>query len=113
MRGHGLKILKGTLEIMILKTLHRGPNHGYGIARWLKNTSSDAFQVEEGALYPALRRLEKRGLIGSGWEVTDTGREAKIYRLTSEGEKALDVASANWDRYVSAMSSVMNATSTE
>jgi DNA-binding PadR family transcriptional regulator len=82
-------------------------NHGYGIARWLRETSSDEFQVEEGALYPALRKLEKRGLINSAWEITNTGREAKIYRLTVEGEEALDAASANWDRYVNAMASVM------
>ena len=107
MGGHGLKILKGTLEILILQTLHRGANHGYGVARWLRETSSDAFQVEEGALYPALRKLEKRGLIDSAWEVTSTGREAKIYKLTPEGEEALDAASANWDQYVSAMASVM------
>jgi transcriptional regulator len=107
MGENGLKILKGTLEILILKTLHREPNHGYGIARWLRETSSDEFQVEEGALYPALRKLEKRGLINSAWEITNTGREAKIYRLTVEGEEALDAASANWDRYVSAMASVM------
>ncbi len=107
MGGHGLTILKGTLEILILKTLHRGPNHGYGIARSLRETSSDAFQVEEGALYPALRKLAKRGLIDSAWEITNTGREAKIYNLTPEGEEALDAASANWDRYVNAMASVM------
>ncbi len=107
MGGNGLKIIKGTLEILILKTLHREPNHGYGIARWLKETSSDAFQVEEGALYPALRKLEKRGLINSVWEVTNTGREAKVYRLTPDGEEALQAASANWDQYVSAMASVM------
>jgi transcriptional regulator len=107
MGGNGLKILKGTLEILILKTLHQGPNHGYGIVRWLKEISSEEFQIEEGALYPALRKLEKRGLIASAWEVTDTGREAKFYHLTPVGEEALDEATANWDRYVHAMDSVM------
>jgi len=107
MGGSGLKILKGTLEILILKTLHRGPNHGYGIVRCLKEISSEEFQVEEGALYPALRKLEKRGLIESAWETTSTGREAKTYRLTNEGVEALSAASANWDRYVSAMASVL------
>ncbi len=102
-----LEILKGTLEILILKTLNRGPNHGYGIGRWLKESSSEAFQVEEGALYPALRRMEKRGLIVADWDVTDTGREAKFYSLTPEGEKELDAAQANWDRYVSAMAQVL------
>lgn len=102
-----MKILKGTLEIIILKTLHRGPNHGYGIVRWLKEISSEEFQIEEGALYPALRKLEKRGLVASRWEVTNTGREAKFYNLTQAGEAALAEATANWDRYVNAMDSVM------
>ena len=102
-----LEILKGTLEILVLKTLARGPNHGYGIARWLKENSSEAFQVEEGALYPALRRMEKRGLIVADWDVTDTGREAKFYSLTPEGAQELDAAQANWDRYVKAMTQVL------
>ena len=104
-----LEILKGTLEILILKTLERGPNHGYGIARWLKDSSAEAFQVEEGALYPALRRMEKRGLLVSDWDVTDTGREAKFYRLTPEGEGLLEAAHAKWDRYVVAMAQVLGA----
>jgi len=102
-----LEILKGTLEILVLKTLDRGPNHGYGIGRWLKENSSEAFQVEEGALYPALRRMEKRGLIVADWDVTDTGREAKFYSLTPEGERELNAARANWDRYVTAMAQVL------
>lgn len=107
MGNDGMKILKGTLEILILKTLQRAPNHGYGIVRWLKDISADEFQIEEGALYPALRKLEKRGLVSSAWDVTNTGREAKFYRLTPEGVEALDQAVANWDRYVSAMDRVM------
>ncbi len=107
MGSSGLKILKGTLEILILKTLHRAPNHGYGIVRWLKETSSDEFQIEEGALYPALRKLEKRGLVDAAWETTSTGREAKVYRLTGDGEESLAAATAHWDRYVSAMDRVM------
>jgi PadR family transcriptional regulator PadR len=109
MRGSPLEILKGTLDILILKTLSRGPNHGYGIARWLRETSSEAFQVEEGALYPALRRLEKRGLVTSGWDVTETGREAKFYHLTSGGRRELDSALANWSRYVTAMGHVLDS----
>ena len=107
MGGHSLEILKGTLEILILRTLSRAPNHGYGIARWLKETSADAFVVEEGALYPALRRIEMRGLIEAEWDVTETGREAKFYRLTSLGEEELERAQANWARYVMAMAQVM------
>jgi PadR family transcriptional regulator PadR len=106
--GSPLELLKGTLDTLILKTLSRGPNHGYGIARWLRESSADAFQVEEGALYPALRRLEKRGLLASGWDVTETGREAKFYRLTEEGRAELHAALANWSRYVSAMGQVLD-----
>lgn len=107
--GSPLELLKGTLDTLILKTLSRGPNHGYGIARWLKETSAEAFQVEEGALYPALRRLEKRGLLASGWDVTETGREAKFYRLTQEGRAELEAALAHWRRYVSAMGQVLDS----
>jgi transcriptional regulator len=103
-----LEILKGTLEILILKALSRGPNHGYGVARWLKDTSAEAFQVEEGALYPALRRMERKGLLLSDWDVTETGREAKYYRLSAEGEAELRAAEENWARYVAAMGVVLN-----
>ena len=107
MGGSSLEILRGTLDILILKALSRKPDHGYGIARWLKETSAEAFQVEEGALYPALRRMEKKGLIVSDWDVTETGREAKYYRLTPEGQGKLDSALANWNRYVEAMAHVL------
>jgi transcriptional regulator len=107
MGERALEILKGTLEILILKTLQQAPNHGYGIARWLRESSHDAFQVEEGALYPALRRMEKRGLLVADWDVTDTGREAKFYRLTEVGKGELEKAQATWDRYVLAMTRVL------
>ena len=107
MGGSSLEILRGTLDILILKTLSRKPDHGYGIARWLKETSAEAFQVEEGALYPALRRMEKRGLIVSDWDVTETGREAKYYHLTRKGHAELDTALAKWNRYVEAMAHVL------
>lgn len=103
-----LEILKGTLEVLILKALSRAPNHGYGIARWLKETSIDAFQVEEGALYPALRRMEKKGLLLSDWDITPTGREAKFYRLSTEGEKELEAGQVGWARYVAAMGHVLD-----
>jgi len=107
MGANGLEILKGTLDTLILKALQREPNHGYGIGRWLRETSSDAFQVEEGALYPALRRMEKRGLLRSAWDVTDSGREAKFYRLTPEGVRVLEEAQANWSQYVTAMARIL------
>jgi PadR family transcriptional regulator PadR len=107
MGGSSLDILKGTLDLLILRTLNRGPNHGYGITKWLREISGEAFQIEEGALYPSLRRLGAKGLISSAWDVTDTGREAKFYHLTARGREEMDSALANWDRYVVAMAHVL------
>ncbi len=106
-----LEILKGTLDTLILRTLSQGPNHGYGIARWLREQSGEAFQVEEGALYPALRRMVKRGLLRADWETTETGREAKVYRLTARGRTELKAAQARWERYVAAMGQVFGGES--
>jgi PadR family transcriptional regulator PadR len=105
-----LELLKGTLDVLILKTLSRGPMHGYAVSRWLRETTEEAFQVEEGALYPALRRLEKREFVESEWSVTDTGREAKFYRLTPAGEAELRSGLRNWQRYVRAMDRVLGVT---
>ncbi len=102
-----LEILKGTLDLLILKTLSRGPNHGYGISRSLRETSARAFQVEEGALYPALRRLEKRGLLVAAWDTTETGREARFYNLSATGREALEAEMREWERYVAAMGQVL------
>jgi transcriptional regulator len=107
MGGQGLELLKGTLDILILRALEPGPNHGYGIAKWLREKSSQAFQVEEGALYPALRRMEQRGLIDADWDVTETGREAKFYTLTRSGERELESGRGGWERYVTAMARVL------
>lgn len=109
MHGDSLELLKGTLDVLILKTLSRGPLHGYGVSRWLRETTEDAFQVEEGALYPALRRLEKRGLVESEWGVTETGREAKFYQLTRAGRAELASGLRTWHRYVDAMSRVLGS----
>jgi transcriptional regulator len=109
MGKESLEILKGTLDLLILKTLSTEPNHGYGISRWLRATSGEAFQVEEGALYPALRRLEKRGLLSTRWGTTETGREAKFYTLTPPGRAELDEALKGWSRYVAAMGHVLES----
>lgn len=109
MAESSLELLKGTLDVLILKTLSRGPLHGYAVSRWLRETTGDAFQVEEGALYPALRRLEKRELVEAEWGVTDTGREAKFYRLTPGGEAELRSELRRWQRYVDAMARVLGA----
>ena len=111
MSRHSLELLKGTLDIVILKTLEGGPRHGYGISRWVRDATAEDLSIDEGALYPALRRLEKRGLVVSEWGVSDTGRDAKFYRLTPDGEKELTSAVHTWERYVSAMSRVLGAAS--
>ena len=102
-----LEILKGTLDIVLLKALSNGPRHGYAVSRWLRETTVDAFQVEEGALYPALRRLEAKGLVEAEWGKTDTGRDAKFYQLTNAGEAELERAVDKWHRYVDAMARVV------
>ena len=106
-----LDLLKGTLDVLILKTLKRGAMHGYGVSRWIRETTGEVFRVEEGALYPALRRLEKRGFVEASWGVTDTGREARFYELTSAGEAELSSALEGWHRYVEAMGQVLGAAS--
>ena len=104
-----MDLLKGTLDVLILKTLSHGPMHGYGVSRWLRETTRDSFQVEEGALYPALRRLEKRGLLTAQWETSDTGRQAKFYTLTPAGEEELARSVASWNDYVDVMALVLGS----
>lgn len=107
MADTSMELLKGTLDILILKTLSQGAMHGYGVSRFLRETTDEAFDVQEGALYPALRRLEARGLLESRWEKTDTGRDAKFYTLTSEGEAELERSVRSWRSYVDAMARVL------
>ena len=104
-----MTLLKGTLDVLILKTLSWGPAHGYAISRWIRQTTADAFTIEEGALYPALRRVEAHGWIESAWKTTGTGREAKVYKLTIAGRRQLQVELSTWSRYVAAMSRVLES----
>jgi transcriptional regulator len=108
-----MELIKGTLDVLILKTVSWGPLHGYGISRALRHATGDTLTVEEGALYPALRRLERKGMLESEWGVTDTGRDAKFYRLTGAGERTLEAEVASWRRYVDAMASVLFGTARE
>jgi transcriptional regulator len=108
-----LTLLKGTLDVLILRTLGWQPMHGYALSRWIREHSRDAFRIEEGALYPALRRLEERGLIAGAWSLTDTGREAKFYELTDEGRRAMRAEVREWTRYVEAMTRVLQARPTQ
>lgn len=104
-----IRLLRGTLDVMILKALSWGPMHGYAVSRWIADTTEDTFTVQEGALYPALRRLEQRKLLESRWDVSETGREARFYRLTSAGRESLKAEVRSWTRYVQAMSRVLQA----
>ena len=104
-----LDLLKGTLDVLILKALSWGPCHGYGISKAIRAATEGAFQVEEGALYPALRRLERRGQVSAEWGETETGRRARFYRLSVEGRATLEQEVQTWGRYVDAMSRVLYA----
>jgi transcriptional regulator len=108
-----MQLLKGTLDIIILRTLSWGPAHGYAISRWIRQTTDDELAIEEGALYPALRRLEEREWVESQWKTTDSGREAKVYRLTSLGRKQLHEELSGWSRYVTAMKRVLETRPSE
>lgn len=102
-----MELIKGTLDILILRTLQDQALHGYAISKTIREISGDVLQVEEGALYPALRRLEKRGLLRSQWGTTDTNREAKFYELTASGRRQLAEAVSGWRGYVAAMDRVL------
>jgi len=99
--------LHGTLDALILKTLLGGPSHGYAITRWLRHRSSDAIQVEEGSLYPALYRMEKKGWIEAEWGVSELGRKARIYNLTPLGKKQLAIEVDRFALFVAAVSPIL------
>jgi PadR family transcriptional regulator len=99
--------LHGTLDALVLKTLSAGPRHGYAIARAIEEATEDVIQVEEGSLYPALYRMEKRGWIEADWGTSETGRRAKLYRLTNTGRKQLRLETAEWTQFATAVSRVL------
>lgn len=99
--------LPGTLESLILKTLTRGPLHGYAIARWIEDTTDRVLAVEEGSLYPALYRMEKRGWIEAEWGTSELGRRAKMYRLTRKGRQQLASDTEAWSAFAQAVNRVM------
>ena len=100
-------LLQGTLDMLILKALSRGAAHGYSIAEFIQQSSDDILRVEEGALYPALHRLELRGLLQGEWGVSDNNRRAKFYKLTAAGRKHLAGEASNWGRLSNAITRVM------
>lgn len=98
---------QGTLDLLILKVIAVGPLHGYAIAQRLGQVSRGVVQVPEGSLYPALHRLENRGFLVADWKATDTGREAKFYRLTRKGRKQLEAEAASWQRLIEAVGLIL------
>lgn len=102
-------LIQGTLEMLILRALMRGRMHGYAVAEWIHQTSQQVLKVEEGALYPALHRLELRGLLVAEWGASENNRRAKFYRLTAEGRKRLNTESQRWARLSAAVAFVMQA----
>jgi PadR family transcriptional regulator, regulatory protein PadR len=102
-------LLQGTLDMLVLKVVALESIHGYGIAQRIRQISKDVLQVQQGSLYPALHRLEKRGWLTSEWREAETGREAKFYSLTKLGRKQLDAEAANWDRLSAAVGQILRA----
>lgn len=101
------ELLHGTLDTLILRTLTWGERHGYAIARWIATISDEALQIEEGSLYPALYRLERKGLIEAAWGLSETKRRVKLYRLTKAGRERLAVETAQWRRFSEAVGKVL------
>ncbi len=103
----GSNLFTGTLDLLMLQTLRWGPKHGYAIGKWLSEATSGSVALEESALYPALHRLEKKGLIKGGWGLTDTSRRARFYTLTNKGKKTLEKETARWEEHAGAVFAVL------
>ncbi|MGH7636959.1 MAG: PadR family transcriptional regulator [Gemmatimonadaceae bacterium] len=107
--SRSVDLLQGTLDLLILKTLSWGPAHGYAIARWIEQLTGEVLRVGEGSLYPALHRLEERGWVDGKWELSETKRRTKVYRLTTEGRTQLRAESGTWKQFVAAVGKVLDA----
>jgi PadR family transcriptional regulator PadR len=105
-----VELLQGTLDVLVLKTLSWGPRHGYAVVRWIEQVTGAVLVVEEGSLYPALHRLERKGWISSEWGVSENNRRAKFYALTPAGRQQLRAQTANWQRFATAVSRVLTFT---
>ena len=111
MAKDSLDLLRGTLDVLILKALSWGPQHGYAVARWIRQRTDNDMLIEEGALYPALYRLEGQDLIDASWGTSDNNRRAKFYKLTAAGRRRLHADTQTWDRYAAAVARVLRAPS--
>ena len=100
-------LLQGTLDLLILRTLALGPQHGWGISQRIRQTSADVLRVNQGSLYPALHRLEDQGWVASEWGTSENNREAKFYRLTKRGQRQLEIETADWEQMVLAVRRVL------
>ena len=103
----GSNLFTGTLDLLMLQTLKWGPKHGYGIGKWIGERTDGSVRLDESALYPALHRLEKKGLIEGSWGETDTGRRARFYALTKKGWTALQKETARWEEHAGAVEAVL------
>lgn len=102
-------LLQGTLDVLVLRALSRGPMHGYAVARFIRDGSSGSFRILDGALYTALHRLEERGWVEAEWGQSDKKKRAKFYRLTTAGRRALKAETTSWEQYAAAVSRVLAA----
>ena len=109
MPNNDLSLIRGTLDLLILKTLSWGPMHGLGVIRWIERTTTNELLIEEGALYPALHRLEDKGLLAAEWGFSENDRKAKFYRLTAAGRRHLAAEQTRWARYARVVGLVLNA----
>jgi transcriptional regulator len=109
MTTDGLDLLQGTLDVLVLRALAGRPQHGYAVARFIRDSSDGTFRIIDGALYTALHRLEERGWVESEWGLSEKGKRAKFYRLTTVGRRALRNEAAIWERYVDAVGKVLRA----
>ena len=107
MPADNLDLLQGTLDLLVLKTVAWEPMHGYAVSRWIARATDDDLQIEEGALYTALHRLEKRGWLASEWGLSENNRKAKFYRLTAAGRRQLAAKTEVWTRYAGAVTRVL------
>jgi PadR family transcriptional regulator PadR len=106
-----VELLRGTLDLLILRTVKQGPAHGHAIAKHIQRTSEDVLQVETGSLYPALYRLEAKGLIAASWELSEKGKRARYYRITAKGRTQLLAEQSKWDAFARAMGLVLKPVS--
>ncbi|HEY2825318.1 MAG TPA: PadR family transcriptional regulator [Gemmatimonadales bacterium] len=109
MAAQQLDVLRGTLDLLVLKALSFGPMHGYGVARWIERATGEAMAIEEGSLYPALHRLDERGWVEAHWDISDNNRRARFYKLTAQGRARLKQETASFTRFAQAVFAALAA----